>query len=69
MNKKVVEYGKKVIGKLAKTIAVKDANTTCPFLGYQPDLPDSVKKLGKTKHRKCNSRIIFGKHQRLLLEG
>ena len=30
MNKKVVEYGKKVIGKLAKTIAVKDANTTCP---------------------------------------
>ena len=49
MNKKVVEYGKKVIGKLAKTI---DANTTCPFLGYQPDLPDSVKKLGKTKPRK-----------------
>ena len=52
MNKKVVEYGKKVIGKLAKTIAVKDANTTCHFLGYQPDLPDSVKKLGKTKPRK-----------------
>ncbi|MDO4337217.1 MAG: cyclic lactone autoinducer peptide [Eubacteriales bacterium] len=32
---------------MAKKVAERDANTSCPFLGYQPKLPKSVKKLRK----------------------
>lgn len=45
MNKKISTNGNKVLRYIAKKIAVKDANTTCPFLGYQPKLPAAVKKL------------------------
>lgn len=41
--------GNKVLGYIAKRIAVRDANTTCPFLGYQPKLPMAVKKLKNSK--------------------
>lgn len=47
MNRKMPECCRKVIGNLAKIVAKRDANTSCPFLGYQPKLPDSVKKLRK----------------------
>lgn len=47
MDKKMPGCCKKVISNLAKKVAERDANTSCPFLGYQPKLPDSVKKLRK----------------------
>ena len=51
MNKRISTNGNKVLGYIAKRIAVRDANTTCPFLGYQPKLPQAVKKLNKTNER------------------
>lgn len=51
MNKRISTNGNKVLGYIAKRIAVRDANTTCPFLGYQPELPQAVKKLNKTNER------------------
>lgn len=45
MNKKIYTNGNRVLRYIAKKIAVKDANTTCPFLGYQPKVPTAVKKL------------------------
>ena len=35
MDKRTSTNGNKVLGYIAKRIAVRDANTTCPFLGYQ----------------------------------
>lgn len=45
MDKRTSTNGNKVLGYIAKRIAVRDANTTCPFLGYQPKLPTTVKEL------------------------
>lgn len=42
MDKRTSTNGNKVLGYIAKRIAVRDANTTCPFLGYQPKLPTAV---------------------------
>ena len=49
MDKRTFTNGNKVLGYIAKRIAVRDANTTCPFLGYQPKLPTAVKKLKNSK--------------------
>ena len=49
MDKKTIINGKKILGYIAKRIAVRDANTTCPFLGYQPKLPTVVKELKNSK--------------------
>lgn len=49
MDKRVCTSGKKVMGYIAKRIAVRDANTICPFLGYQPKLPTAVKNLKDSK--------------------
>lgn len=49
MDKRTSTNGNKVLGYIAKRIAVRDANTTCPFLGYQPKLPTAVKKLKNSK--------------------
>ena len=38
---------KKLIEKVAIKMAAKDANTACPYILYQPKLPESVKKLRK----------------------
>lgn len=38
MDKRTSTNGNKVLGYIAKRIAVRDANTTCPFLGYQEAL-------------------------------
>lgn len=35
------------IVKMAKKVAERDANTSCPFLGYQPKLPKEIKRLRK----------------------
>ena len=49
MDKRTSTNGNKVLGYIAKRIAVRDANTTCPFLGYQPKLPTAVKELKNLK--------------------
>lgn len=47
MERKISEYGKKVMVYAARKVAERDANTSCPFFGYQPKLPNAVKKLKK----------------------
>ena len=49
MDKRTSTNGNKVLGYIAKRIAVRDANTTCPFLGYQAKLPTAVKELKNLK--------------------
>lgn len=44
--KKTVE---KVVAKLAYATAEKEANQGCPWLFYQPRLPEKVQKLNKFK--------------------
>ena len=51
MDKRIFANGNKVLGDIAKRIAIRDANTTCPFLGYQPELPQTVKQLNKMNER------------------
>lgn len=46
-NKKMIEKIEKVIAKIARREAIIEANTTCPFLGYQIKEPSEVKKLRK----------------------
>ena len=38
---------KKIIEKIAIRAAISEANTTCPFINYQPEIPKAVKKLRK----------------------
>lgn len=47
--KKCKEIYTKLMVKLAYKAAKTEANTTCPFWGYQPEVPDAVKKLSKLK--------------------
>ncbi|MFR8172570.1 MAG: cyclic lactone autoinducer peptide [Marvinbryantia sp.] len=55
MSKIISQYGKKAIRFLAKKAAERDANTSCPLWGYQPELPEAVKKLKKeTVYKKEN---------------
>lgn len=45
-----MEKAKKTKGfvkKIAMYIAKSDANTACPYISYQPPMPDSIKKLRK----------------------
>ena len=51
MDKRTSTNGNKVLRYIAKRIAVRDANTTCPFLGYQPELPQTVKQLNKSNRQ------------------
>ncbi|HAU84335.1 MAG TPA: cyclic lactone autoinducer peptide [Lachnospiraceae bacterium] len=39
----------KVVAKLAYATAEKEANQGCPWLFYQPRLPEKVQKLNKFK--------------------
>lgn len=45
MNKKIYTNGNRVLRYIAKKIAVKDANTTCPFLGYRQKEIKSLKSV------------------------
>lgn len=38
---------KNIIERAAIKIAKSDANTACPFISYQPKLPEAVGKLKK----------------------
>ena len=37
----------KVVVILAKKIAAMEVNSSCPIFAYQPEIPESVKKLRK----------------------
>ena len=45
MKKLLVKMGTKVVNENLK----KEANSACLFIGYQPQMPDSVRKLKKEK--------------------
>ncbi len=47
MQKRVSEKVKRTVVKLARKIAVVEANTTCTFTFYQPKEAESVKQLRK----------------------
>lgn len=55
MDKKISTNRNKVLKYIARRMAVRDANTTCPFLGYQPELPKAVKDLNKMNRREKNT--------------
>ena len=44
---KAKQVAKKVTELVAIKIATRDANVTCPYLTYQPKLPEAVKRLKK----------------------
>lgn len=43
LKEKIVGY----IGKAAISVAKIEANSSCPYLSYQPTKPDTVKRLRK----------------------
>ncbi len=43
----ITDFVKRVVVYLAKKSAGMEANTACPFIGYQPTEPKAVKKLRK----------------------
>lgn len=45
--KKYKVFYTKLVAGIAYKVAKMDANTTCSFHGFQPEVPDSVKKLSK----------------------
>lgn len=47
MKKNFVKTSTKIICRVAKKLAERDANTTCIYWGYQAKLPPAVKKLRK----------------------
>ena len=42
----------KVIRRLAILAAKVDANTSCPYIIYQPKMPDAVEKMSRINHGK-----------------
>lgn len=48
MGREITKFTKKVIRGLARKLAERDANTTCPYYTYQAKLPSAVKKLKKS---------------------
>lgn len=47
MKNSVKQKALKAIAVLARSEAVKSANTACPLFTYQPKSPEAVKKLRK----------------------
>lgn len=45
LKNKILKNLGKYVGLFAMAVAVIEANVACPYLSYQPKLPDSVKKL------------------------
>lgn len=52
MKKNVLKTGTQMLKGVAKKMAERDANTSCPFWSYQPELPESVRKLRKHELRR-----------------
>lgn len=48
MKKETVDFSKKMIRCIARKLAERDANTTCPYYTYQAKLPLAVEKLKKS---------------------
>lgn len=42
---KIREMGMKMLSKAILSNAKNEANSTCVFIGYQPKMPEKVKKL------------------------
>lgn len=47
MKKEIKQFPLKLASKVIRSSAVKEANSSCFFIGYQPKLPESVMKLKK----------------------
>jgi len=47
--KKCKVFYTKLVAKIAYKAAEMEVNMTCPYISFQPELPDSVKKLSKLK--------------------
>lgn len=45
--KKTIKVLGKTITSIARKVAEIDANTACPWIGYQPQLPKTANKLRK----------------------
>ncbi len=41
------EFMKKLVERIAVKVAVAEANTACPYITYQPEVPQAVKNLRK----------------------
>lgn len=48
MKRDTTRFSIRIVGSIAKKLAERDANTTCPYYGYQAKLPAAVKKLKKS---------------------
>ena len=48
MKRDTTQLGTKIVKGIAKKLAERDANTTCPYYAYQAKLPSAVKKLKKS---------------------
>ena len=46
MRKFIMKYGKIITG-IALFVTTLSVNVACPFLGYQPELPEKAKDLRK----------------------
>lgn len=47
MKKLIARHFMGIVAALALVVAASDAMVCCPFLQYQPELPEEVKKLRK----------------------
>ena len=47
LRKKILDSFTKILCKLGISIAVMEANSACPYLSYQSDMPQKVKNLRK----------------------
>ena len=45
---------KKIVEKIAIKSATTEANATCPWVSYQPEIPEAAKKLRKHWHGNPN---------------
>lgn len=50
VSKKLIKLYTEIAVRAARKIAEMEVNTSCPFVGFQPEIPDSVKKLSKVKN-------------------
>ncbi len=47
MKKEIKKVPLKLMSKVILKSAKKEANSACFFIGYQPEVPDKIKKLRK----------------------